>query len=230
MPALNMSGVTNLVALAVWVAGYFIPGYGDLVTSTGAFALSGAATNWIAVHMLFERVPGLYGSGVIPTRFEEFKAGIKHLIVQEFFSREHIERFFAMQSATTADTVNARIDYDRVFEHLTDAIAESPMGGMLNMMGGRKALAPLKEPIVAKLQGIVAELANGEAGAGGDDLTSALVRQVEQIIDKRLAELTPQKVKQIVEDMIRRHLGWLVVWGGVFGGLIGFLVALIERA
>jgi hypothetical protein len=30
--------------------------------------------------------------------------------------------------------------------------------------------------------------------------------------------------------MIRRHLGWLVVWGGVFGGLIGFLVALIERA
>jgi len=230
MPALNMSGVTNLVALAVWVAGYFIPGYGDLVTATGAFALSGAATNWIAIYMLFERVPGLYGSGVIPTRFEEFKAGIKHLIVQEFFSREHIERFFAMQSATTADAVNARIDYDRVFEHLTDAIAESPMGGMLNMMGGRKALAPLKEPIVAKLQGIVAELANGEAGAGGDDLTSALVRQVEQIIDKRLAELTPQKVKQIVEDMIRRHLGWLVVWGGVFGGLIGFLVALIERA
>jgi len=230
MRAMNMSGATNLVSLAVWVGGQFVPVYGDLVTSTGAFALSGAATNWVAIHMLFERVPGLYGSGVIPTRFEEFKAGIKHLIVQEFFSREHIERFFAMQSSTTADAVNARIDYDRVFEHLTDAIAESPMGGMLNMMGGRKALAPLKEPIVAKLQGIVAELASGEAGTGSDDLTSALVRQVEQIIDKRLAELTPQKVKQIVEDMIRRHLGWLVLWGGVFGGLIGLLVALLERA
>lgn len=230
MRALNMSGATNLVSLAVWVGGQFVPVYGDLVMSTGAFALSGAATNWVAIHMLFERVPGLYGSGVIPTRFEEFKAGIKHLIVQEFFSREHIERFFAMQSSTTADAVNARIDYDRVFEHLTDAIAESPMGGMLNMMGGRKALAPLKEPIVAKLQDIVAELASGEAGAGGDDLTSALVQQVEQIIDKRLAELTPQKVKQIVEDMIRRHLGWLVLWGGVFGGLIGFLVALLARA
>jgi hypothetical protein len=25
--------------------------------------------------------------------------------------------------------------------------------------------------------------------------------------------------------MIRKHLGWLVVWGGVFGGLIGFLVS-----
>jgi uncharacterized membrane protein YheB (UPF0754 family) len=230
MRALNMSGATNLVSLAVWVGGHYVPVYGDLVTSTGAFALSGAATNWIAIHMLFERVPGLYGSGVIPTRFEEFKAGIKHLIVQEFFSREHIERFFTMQSATTADAVNSRIDYDRVFEHLIDAITESPMGGMLNMMGGRKALAPLKEPIVAKLQGIVAELASGEAEAGADGLTSALVHQVEQIIDKRLAELTPQKVKQIVEDMIRRHLGWLVLWGGVFGGLIGFLVALLGRA
>ena len=25
--------------------------------------------------------------------------------------------------------------------------------------------------------------------------------------------------------MIRKHLGWLVVWGGVFGGLIGFIAA-----
>jgi hypothetical protein len=25
--------------------------------------------------------------------------------------------------------------------------------------------------------------------------------------------------------MIREHLGWLVVWGGVFGGLIGLLAA-----
>jgi len=27
--------------------------------------------------------------------------------------------------------------------------------------------------------------------------------------------------------MIRRHLGWLVVWGGVFGGLIGLVVTFL---
>jgi len=224
---LNMSFVTNLVALIITIAGYFVPKYGELITATGAFALSGAATNWIAIYMLFDRVPGLYGSGVIPMRFEEFKAGIKHLIVQEFFSREHIERFFSSHNATTADAVNSRIDFDRVFEHLTDAITESPMGGMLNMMGGRKALEPLKEPIINKLKGVVAELASGD-GADGSDFTDGLVRQVEQIIDKRLAELTPKKVKEIVEEMIRKHLGWLVVWGGVFGGLIGLVVALLQ--
>ena len=101
------------------------------------------------------------------------------------------------------------------------------MGSMLNMMGGRKALEPLKEPIINKLKGVVAELASGD-GPAGSDFTDGLVRQVEQIIDKRLAELTPKKVKEIVEEMIRKHLGWLVVWGGVFGGLIGLVVALLR--
>lgn len=228
---LNKSSVTNLVALIVWIAGYFIPEYGRLIGATGAFALSGAITNWIAIHMLFERVPGLYGSGVIQIRFEEFKAGIKQLIVREFFSREHIERFLAMQGSNVAEGLTDRIDFDRVFEHLTDAITESPMGGMLNMMGGRKALLPLKDPIIAKLKGIVTELAENPGGAsGGTGLTESLVAQVEQIIDRRLAELTPGKVKQIIEDMIREHLGWLVVWGGVFGGIIGLVVTLLEQS
>ena len=100
------------------------------------------------------------------------------------------------------------------------------MGGMLNMVGGRKALEPLKEPIIDKLKGVVAELASGAGAAEGSDFTDGLVHQVERIIDRRLAELTPQKVKTIVEDMIRKHLGWLVVWGGVFGGLIGLVAGL----
>ena len=52
----------------------------------GLFALSGGLTNWLAIHMLFEKVPLLYGSGVIPNRFEDFKNGIKNLIMNEFFS------------------------------------------------------------------------------------------------------------------------------------------------
>jgi hypothetical protein len=33
--------------------------------------------------------------------------------------------------------------------------------------------------------------------------------------------MTPQLVKEIVQDMIREHLGWLVIWGCVVGGLLG---------
>jgi len=36
-----------------------------------------------------------------------------------------------------------------------------------------------------------------------------------------LEELTPERVKEMMEEVIREHLGWLIVWGNVFGALIG---------
>ncbi|MCX9561827.1 DUF445 domain-containing protein, partial [Vibrio cholerae] len=30
---------------------------------------------------------------------------------------------------------------------------------------------------------------------------------------------------EIVQKMIKEHLGWLVIWGGVFGGVIGLVSA-----
>jgi len=74
--------------------GFFIGGpYRDYVLNTGLFALSGGITNWLAVHMLFERVPGFYGSGVIPLRFEEFKLGIRTLIMEQFFNKADLDSF-----------------------------------------------------------------------------------------------------------------------------------------
>ena len=40
-------------------------------------------------------------------------------------------------------------------------------------------------------------------------------------------QLTPIMIKIIIQDIMRKHLGWLVVWGGVFGGIIGFIVSVI---
>ncbi len=227
---MNKSLLTNLLAALLVVVGYMMPRplYGELVYMVGVFALSGSITNWLAIHMLFEKVPGLYGSGVIPNRFEEFKAGIKSLIIEEFFSHEHIERFFEQNSSGMGTQIVEKIDFDRVFNGLTEAIEGTSLGGMLGMFGGKKALEPLREPVTQKLQDIIGELAAGETGDGmGRDITTGLISKVEEIIDNRLNELTPQKVKEIVQDMIRVHLGWLVVWGGVFGGLIGLLVGIL---
>jgi uncharacterized membrane protein YheB (UPF0754 family) len=59
-----------------------------------------------------------------------------------------------------------------------------------------------------------------------DNNAADVTAKVEAIVNRRLEELTPQMVKIIVQDMIQKHLGWLVVWGGVFGGLIGLLTHL----
>ena len=150
--------------------------------------------------------------------------------MQEFFTREHSERFFRTNGRTSVESITANVDFERVFGHLATAIEESPLGGMLKIAGGRTALEPLKEPIIVKLKGVIAELASNPASAGvHGDFTHVLIDQVEHIIDSRLAELTPNTVKRIIEDMIRQHLGWLVVWGGVFGGAIGIVDNLIKH-
>ena len=221
----NKSLTTNIAALAIIAVSYLSPKYNEIIYLIGLFALSGGITNWLAIYMLFEKVPFFYGSGVIPSRFEEFKLGIKHLVMTEFFTPQNIDVFVEQQSDIFSADLNKMIDFDRVFDGLVEAIEGSSMGSLLAMLGGKKALLPLKEPITLKLQEIIWEMK--ESKTVDKKLTSSLLNQVEQIIDQRLDELTPVHVKNIIQEMIRKHLGWLVVWGGVVGGIIGFAVAIV---
>ena len=148
--------------------------------------------------------------------------------MNEFFTPQNIDIFMKQQVEVFSGDINKLIDFDRVFDGLVDAIEGSSMGSMFAMVGGRKALKPLRQPITLKLQDIIKELQQAEATKSDDkNLTSSLLNQVEKIIDQRLDGLTPEQVKNIIQDMMRKHLGWLVVWGGAVGGLIGFGVAII---
>ena len=51
---MNKSLVTNLLAFATIIVGYFLSQ--PVLLSIGLFSFSGAVTNWLAVHMLFEKV------------------------------------------------------------------------------------------------------------------------------------------------------------------------------
>ena len=237
---MNKSLVTNLIALGIIGIGYFSPVFRDKILSVGFFALSGAVTNWLAVYMLFEKVPLLYGSGVVPLHFEEFKTGIRHLIMSEFFTRENLERFFSESADSLLPDINiekalAAVDYNKAFDGLVTVIMSSSFGGMLGLFGGEKALRGFREPFKEKLQDFIREETKSpaftEAVANSLEtgtMSEKVEAQVEKIINKRLDELTPQMVKKIIQDMIRKHLGWLVIWGGVFGGVIGLIMSFIR--
>ena len=230
---LNKSFLTNLTAIIIIVAGYLCPIEPDLMKSIGFFALSGAVTNWLAIHMLFEKVPFLYGSGVIPNRFDEFKFAIKDLMMKQFFTQENIEQFIEAEEQQGSNVLNIdplmnAIDYDKIYEGLVSSIMESSFGSMLQMMGGEEALAPLREPFMEKMKNTLREMVESERfkdvlklGLDSHKIGQDIVSKIETIIDKRLNELTPQLVKEIVQKIIKVHLGWLVVWGGVFGGVLG---------
>jgi uncharacterized membrane protein YheB (UPF0754 family) len=232
---LNQSFLTNFISVLIIIAGYVSPYYPETLKVIGLFAFSGAITNWLAIYMLFEKVPFLYGSGIIPARFEEFKASIKSLMMQQFFTVENIEQFIETEEQQGSKVLNLEplldaVDYDKVYEALVSSIMTSSFGGMLMMMGGEEALQPLKQPFIDKMQGTLQEMVSSERftnalqnGLNAHKIGEQLVSKVEMVIDKRLSELTPQMVKEMVQAIIKQHLGWLVVWGGVFGGILGAL-------
>ena len=229
----NKSFLTNLTAILIIVAGYLFPIEPDLIKPIGFFALSGAITNWLAIHMLFEKIPFLYGSGVIPNRFDEFKYAIKDLMMRQFFTQENVEQFIEAEEEQGSHIFNIdpllnAINYDHVYDGLVTSIMESSFGSMLQMMGGEQALIPLKEPFTEKMKTTFREMVNSERfkdvlkkGLDSQQVGQDVVSKIETIIDKRLSELTPQLVKEIVQKIIKVHLGWLVVWGGIFGGVLG---------
>ena len=235
---MNKSLATNVLSAGIICAGYFSPVYSIQLKGVGLFALSGALTNWMAIHMLFEKIPFLYGSGVIPNRFEEFKIGIHGLVMNQFFTKENIKRFMSESSSElTIDSkaITSQINYDEMFQKLVQVVMESPLGGMLGMFGGAGALDSMKEPFSVKMKESIEELINNDDfkknisnAVKTDDSLSGFEGKVEVIVKQRLNELTPELVKEIIQEMIRKHLGWLVVWGGVFGGLIGLIASFLS--
>jgi uncharacterized membrane protein YheB (UPF0754 family) len=213
----NKSTVTNLISLLIVAVGYVCPFYPEVTKAIGFFAFSGAITNWLAIHMLFEKVPFLYGSGIIPARFEEFKISIKTLMMEQFFTVENIEHFIENEEQQGGKVLNLSpllnaVDYDKVYEGLVSSIMASSFGGMLMMMGGEEALLPLKQPFTEKMQHTLQEMVESERfnhalqqGLNAHKISEDLTSKIEVVIDKRLSELTPQMVKQIVQDIIKTH-------------------------
>src|SRR5690606_35567357 len=201
--------LTNLVASVVIVLGYLLPGTaGQWLFSTGLFALSASLTNSIAIHMLFEKVPGLYGSGVIVSRFDDFKRGIREMIIQQFFSNDAIDRFFDASSMISngfnklLPEMVEEIDLDRAFDSLVEAIMQSSLGGMLGFVGGPQALNGLRDPFNERMRGFFYELVQSEEFQARfaervENMThsDAVISKLEELVDRRLDELTPEQVK-----------------------------------
>lgn len=237
--SLNKSLITNLVAALILAAGLLLNN--GILFWVGLFALSGALTNWLAVYMLFEKVPGLIGSGVIPNRFQEFKGAIHTLMMEQFFTAENIDKFVSGQSSELHNKLNLtpvieKVDLAPAFDRLVEVIMNSSFGSMLGMFGGAGALTPLKEPFEKNMKASLIEmteapefLANLQKEIDQPNVMAEIQAKIEAIIDARLQELTPELVKQMVQQMIKQHLGWLVVWGGVFGGLIGLVSTLVSN-
>jgi len=229
---MSKSLITDILSILLIGLSFVVPSeYHNAVLFTGLFALSGAITNQLAIHMLFEKVPFLYGSGVIEKNFETFKESIRVMIMKQFFSKEQLGNFFSKEEQKIDLTPLVEgADFSPAFDALSKTVMESKFGGAIQMFGGEEALDGLREPFARKLKSAVSSIVSSDAFKAQLDyhiqesaLSQDMIDSVESLITKRLDELTPKMVKELVQELIKAHLGWLVVWGGIFGGLIGFI-------
>ena len=229
----NKGKVSNLATFALLILGLLAPGedpWQPWILATGLFGFAGGITNWLAVKMLFDRVPLLYGSGVIPNRFREIREQVKLLIMTHFFDTDYLERFFGdrIGDLSTDPQLEGKIvdllasdEVDEIVERKLEELQASPSGAILKMVG-TQTVKPL---VVQFLGGIGSELAPRLVAEFAQPAmeVDALRDQVDQLLTAKLEELTPATVKEMMEEVMRQHLGWLIVWGNVFGGLIGLV-------
>ena len=219
------SGAVGEEALPLWVVLA-----GPWLLAAGVFGFAGGTTNWLAVRMLFDKVPFLYGSGVIPSRFREIRATIKDLILTHFFDEDYLRRFlqehaelFPTGKALEERLVTA-LESEQADEAIRDQLEKLKEGpfGMMVKMAGVDMLTPVIQQFLTRL---AVELAPQFSKLGGQDTLDipALRERVGLLLETKLVELTPETVKQMMEQVMREHLGWLIVWGNVFGGAIGLL-------
>ena len=234
---MNRSDITNIITILIMAYGY--SNNNNIIFMVGLFAFCGAITNTLAIHMLFEKVPFLYGSGVIENKFKEFKISIKNLLMEQFFTKERLSNFFQDEINSAKTNINfekilENTDFTLAFNSLKESIMQSPFGGMIAMFGGESAIDGLKDSFIEKLQASIIVISKTETfqntlneALKNKDFTDDVYKKLSTIVDSRLEELTPLMVKEIVQNLIKEHMFWLVVWGAVFGGLIGFVGAIV---
>ena len=224
---MNKNLLTNIISFSIMILGAFSPLYQNILFSIGLFSLSGGLTNWLAIYMLFEKIPLIYGSGIIPNKFEIIKEEIKKLIFNEFFTEENLKKIVMSETQFDTNYLIESVGKDNLFSKFVEAIEESSLGNMLTLVGGKAALEPLKDPLIEKMK-IILEDFSKISNNGNDDLVKSIKSQVENIIEIRLNELSSAEITKIIKEMIENHLGWLVIWGAIVGGIIGFIVGYLN--
>lgn len=193
----------------------------------GFFAFTGALTNWIAIKMLFKKIPFLYGSGIIILQFEDIKTGIKNLLLKEFFNEQQINllvKKYQKDNKHFLDHIKNQLDYEKMYQAIIDFILKSKFAVIIEMMGGKSILLNFKEPIILKIKTLLNSYIDENVVIYLEkNLLKVTEKNIKELLDDKINKLSPYKIKDIIENIIIKHLGWLIVWGGLFSGLLGLI-------
>lgn len=239
----NKGDVSNLATFVIFCVGVLLRLYlgrnnaaAAVVLAFGLFGFAGGVTNALAVTMLFDRIPLLIGSGVIPRRFKEILEALKAMILDTFFDEAFLRTYAAERSGDLVASVDlkGRLErammadgFDATLAAKLETLSTTPDGQLLltlaPMFGGFETMTTMLKPLLLAVGGELLHTLTHNFDLN-DVLDVKHIRdEIDRALSQRMTTLTPLKVKRMMSRVIRNHLGWLVVWGNVFGGFIGIL-------
>jgi len=196
--------------------GHFLDNF--YIYSIGMFSFAGGITNWLAIKMIFRKIPLLYGSGVIQNNFENIKLGIKDVIINQIIDKNLLNNENSKNKIINnlKESIINELNYDKLFERFKEIIKKSSFSGVIDMMGGDDILNKLKPSFNDNIALIIEDIILST------DLNK-IYNGFEVIIDDSVDKLTPLMVEKIIEDIIYKYMYWLVIWGNLIGALMGIV-------
>merc|ERR1719421_792394 len=167
----NKGDLSNLFTFLVMIVGIILEVWVfeedqreyNYILNVGLFGFAGGITNWLAIHMLFEKVPGLYGSGVIPLRFKEIRETVKDTMMQTFFDEAYLQQYIGEKAPVMLEKLDLsgrvtgflqRPDFDAMLVTKLEELSAKPEGAMLAMIKNMMSFAmmvPMLKPVLVTL-------------------------------------------------------------------------------
>lgn len=178
-----------------------------LVRAAGLFGFSGGVTNWLAIKMLFDHVPGLVGSGVVTRQFKVIRQTVMETVLDTFFDAEYLGDYVVDKAGAFAKSnflsdkiklilqdpgVEAAVDKELA------AMGMRPEGMMLMMMGITTAsLKPMIMPMVSDLDKQIGPMVLEKFDPSKMLNTVTLRAQVKELMVSKMEMLTAPMVKAV---------------------------------
>jgi hypothetical protein len=177
-----------------------------VLRAVGLFGFIGGVTNWVAIEMLFVRIPYLIGTGVVAKQYKELREGIRRIVVNTLFDPTAVSKYFSGQRKYAIEMLHLGPHFgglldspaaNTIVEQKIDSALAGPEGLILTLLGVDHSelrsiirknvqlfLVDISPIILDKLSpGII----NGEG----------LQEEVEKILDQKIEELSATKVRQV---------------------------------
>lgn len=153
------------------------------------YGLSGTITNVIAIVMIFEKIPYVYGSGIIEDNFDLFKLKLKDVLMSYLFS----------QGPSIGN-----INYESLSEKLFEKFKTTSLGLMFQWISVDQIAVLLKE---IDLESLIGQEVSTQ------DWELYLTNQINRLNPQQIKEL----ILRILEDHLQWLVVWGAVLGVLIG-------------